>query len=76
MNILKTLSTNTQFILILFGIYGVLGAVVLLRTFSIPIYDMIDMLTLIVFSVIIGGAFSFLTMAIIVLKRHYKIFTF
>jgi len=76
MNFLKFLSTNTLFVLSLFGVYAILGSVILLSMFSIPIYDMVDMLTLIVFSVIIGGAFSFLTMVAIVLKRNYKHFSF
>jgi len=76
MNFLKFLSTNTLFVLSLFGVYAILGSVILLSMFSIPIYDMVDMLTLVVFSVIIGGAFSFLTMVAIVLKRNYKHFSF
>jgi len=76
MNFLKFLSTNTLFVLSLFGIYGFLGAIILLSMFSIPIYDMLDMLTLIIFSVIVGGAFSFLTMVAIVIKRNYKHFSF
>jgi len=76
MNFLKFLSTNTMFVLSLFGVYGVLGSIILLSMFSIPIYDMVDMLTLIIFSVIVGGAFSFLTMGAIVIKRNYKHFNF
>jgi len=76
MNFLKFLSTNTSFVLSLFGVYAILGSAILLNIFSIPIYDMVDMLTLMIFSVIIGGAFSFLTMVAIVLKRNYKHFYF
>jgi len=76
MNFLKFLSTNTLFVLSLFGAYAVLGSVILLSMFSIPIYDMVDMLTLVIFSVIVGGALSFLTMVVIVLKRNYKHFYF
>jgi len=75
MNFLKFLSTNTLFVLSLFGVYAILGSIILLSIFSIPIYDMVDMLTLIIFSVIIGGALSFLTMIAIVIKRNYKHFS-
>jgi len=74
MNLLKNLSTNTEFILSLFVFYSMISSTLLMYTFSLRIYDMIDFLTLIIFSVIVGGVFSFLTMFVIIkhLERYLR----
>jgi len=66
-----SLSNNSKFILSLFGVYSVLGSIILLYIFKMSIYDIIEMLTFISFSIIVGGAFSFITMILLAIRyRH------
>jgi len=67
-----SLSNNSKFILSLFGVYSVLGSVILLFIFQMSVYDIIEMLTFISFSIIVGGAFSFITMILLAIKYKHN----
>jgi len=57
---------------ILFGLYVLIGGISLLSIFNMPIIDMIDMLTLLSFSSIIGAFLSYISMAISDRATYYK----
>jgi len=65
---------QTKLFFSLLGLYVLLGGVSLIAIFNMPISDMIDMLTFLSFSGIIGAILSYISMAIADRAEYYNFY--